>query len=116
MGANGALTEEDRSRLEGIIAHHQQIVVEIEAEAAIALEALKTMTKQRNEAHAWLASLSTTADKGSLPHVIKHEEILLGDIDEQMLNVEGELYVLGGLECEDVTYPGNHARLNLPMM
>jgi len=110
MGVNGALTEEGRAQLEGIIAHHQQIVVEIEAEAAIALEALKTMTKQRNEAHAWLASLSTTADKGSLPHVIKHEEILLGDIDEQMLNVEGELYVLGGLECEDVTYPGNHAR------
>ncbi|KIJ94205.1 hypothetical protein K443DRAFT_683933 [Laccaria amethystina LaAM-08-1] len=110
MGANGALTEEDRARLEGIIAHHQQIVAEIEAEAAIALEALKTMTKQRNEAHAWLASLSPTADKGSLPHVIKHEEILLGDIDERMLNVKGELYSLGGLEYEDVTYPGNYAR------
>ena len=67
IGLNGAIAEEGRARLEGIIAHHQQIVVEIEAEAAIALDALKTMTKQRNEAHAWLASLSTTADKGSLP-------------------------------------------------
>ena len=82
IGVNGALTEEGRAQLEGIIAHHQQIVIKIEAEAAIALEVLKTMTKQRNEAHTWLASLSTTADKVSLPHVIKHEEILLGDIDE----------------------------------
>ncbi|EDR05835.1 uncharacterized protein LACBIDRAFT_329451 [Laccaria bicolor S238N-H82] len=108
MGVNGALTEEGRAQLEGIIAHHQQIVVEIEAEAAIALEALKTLTKQRNEAHAWLASLSTTVDKGSLPQVIKHEEALLEDIDERMVHVEGELYFLGGLECQDVTYPGNY--------
>ena len=43
-------------------------------------------------------------------HVIKHEEILLGDIDERMLNVEGKLYGLGGLEYEDVTYPGNYAQ------
>ena len=27
-----------------------------------------------------------------------------------MLNVEGELYDLGGLEYEDVTYPGNCAQ------
>ncbi|EDR05841.1 uncharacterized protein LACBIDRAFT_302656 [Laccaria bicolor S238N-H82] len=108
MGVNGALTEEGRAQLEGIIAHHQQIVVEIEAEAAIALEALKTLTKQRNEAHAWLASLSTTVDKGSLPQVIKHEEALLGDIDERMMNVEGELHCLGGLEDEDVTYSDNY--------
>ena len=47
MGTNGALTEEDQGGLESIIAHHQQIVVEIEAEAAIALKALKTTTKQR---------------------------------------------------------------------
>lgn len=73
MRVNGALTEEGRAQLEGIITHHQRIVVEIEAEAAIALEALKTLTKQRNEAHAWLASLSTTVDKGSLPRVIKRE-------------------------------------------
>jgi len=72
MGVNGALTEEGRAQLEGIIAHHhwqQPIVVEIEAEVAIALETLKTMTKQRNEAHAWLASLSTTADtEAALDH------------------------------------------------
>ncbi|EDR05831.1 uncharacterized protein LACBIDRAFT_329446 [Laccaria bicolor S238N-H82] len=107
-GGECALTEEGRAQLEGIIAHHQRIVVEIEAEAAIALEALKTLTKQQNEAHAWLASLSTTVDKGSLPQVIKHEEALLGDIDERMMNVEGELHCLGGLEHEDVTYPGNN--------
>ena len=48
MGTNGALTEEDQERLESIrIAHHQQIVVELEAEAAIALKALKTTKKQR---------------------------------------------------------------------
>ena len=47
MGANRALSEKDRARLKGIIAHNQQIVVEIEAEAAIALTALKTTTKQR---------------------------------------------------------------------
>ena len=29
MGVNGALTEEGRAQLEGIIAHHQQIVVEL---------------------------------------------------------------------------------------
>ena len=47
MGTNGALTEEDQAGLGSTIAHHQQIVVEIEAEAAIALEALKTTRKQR---------------------------------------------------------------------
>ena len=47
MGTNGALAGEDQAKLESIIAHHQQIVVEIEVDAAIALEALKTTTKQR---------------------------------------------------------------------
>ena len=37
MGVTGTLTEEDQARPEGIIAHHQQIVIQIEAEAAIAL-------------------------------------------------------------------------------
>ena len=110
MGVNGTLTEEGWAQLEGIITHHQQIVVEIEAEAAIALDMLKTMTKQWNEAHVWLTSLSTIADKGSLPHIIKQEEILLRDIDKWMLNVEGKLYDLGGLEYKDITYPGNYAQ------
>lgn len=89
------------SRVGSISTHHKQIIVEFEAEITIAQEALKTVMKQQNEAHALLASLSTTVDRGSLPQVIKREEALLDNIDEQMFDVECDLYSLqGGLEWQ----------------
>ncbi|KIJ94211.1 hypothetical protein K443DRAFT_683944 [Laccaria amethystina LaAM-08-1] len=87
---------EDQARLESIATH--QIIVQLEAEVAIAQEALKTTMKQRNEAHALLAS---TVDRGSLRQVIKREEALLDNIAEQIFEVEGDLHSLqGGLEWE----------------
>ena len=48
------------------------------------------MMKQRNEAHARVAPLSSTVDRG---------EALLDNIDEQMFDIECDLYSLqGGLE------------------
>ncbi|EDQ99342.1 uncharacterized protein LACBIDRAFT_335096 [Laccaria bicolor S238N-H82] len=70
--------------------NHKQIIVELETEKEIAQKALKTMMKQRNEADALLAALSSTVDRG---------EALLDDIGEQMFNVECDLQSLqGGLE------------------
>ncbi|EDQ98526.1 uncharacterized protein LACBIDRAFT_335878 [Laccaria bicolor S238N-H82] len=67
--------------------NHKQIIVELETEKEIAQKALKTMMKQRNEADALLAALSSTVDRG---------EALLDDIGEQMFNVECDLQSLQG--------------------
>ena len=59
------------------------------------------MMKQRNEAYAPLASLSTTVGRDSLPQVIRREEALLDNINEQMYDVECDLCSLqGGLEWQ----------------
>ena len=65
------------------------MIVELEAETAIAQEALKTTMKQWNKADGLLASLSTTVDpRDLLPQVTKCEEAILGNINEQMFNIE----------------------------
>ncbi|EDR05938.1 uncharacterized protein LACBIDRAFT_329467 [Laccaria bicolor S238N-H82] len=75
------------SRLERIATHHNQILAELETEMAIAQEALKTMMQQRNDTHALLAPLSSTVDAG---------EALFDNVDEQMVDVECDLYSLQG--------------------